>query len=655
MRDIIKKALTVALSAVLVFVALVPVPVGNQRVDSVTHQKAEAAVPAVAVPVIAATVLAACGVYIVGTTEITYNGNRTTVANALIQYLGNTIYDGTEAASEALSSCVTPEGNIDLGALAQTGILGAIPAFASAMIEQGSATVGENSVLSPVFNLSGNSIKVAGDTPFHQEMLEAAGVTMNIPDRYYYIGGCYYDFQLDSSSTQASKYLFYFYYDVAPDGTVNLTTSNDSQGNLILWTPQYCYYDEVRLRADGSVYQVDSGSLGRSRLKLFYDYTPAYETELSALHSFNVNNSSITSAVDDAINMRVKSDVLSDSFVAPETTVEPFEPTAEQLEAGYDSTAVIEAQIGEVNGNLADVIARINAQTQALSGIGTTLEALRGLVNGTATNVDAISVALNSFPGLLQGILDAVTPLNNGLSGILTALNPLAAILSAVTSILGVLTGLQASPFTWLSSWWGTLTANWQDLLDWLGATPFGQAVDGVIDALGQVGAGVASGAADVLGGVQALGQTLAGELQGVLDGVLSIPASIAATLDGILAAEAEAQYTPSGEGLRLRDELRAQLEAQLDMKAPFCYMRRMQALASTVSGNFGGSPSFYFDVDMPYAGVQRFDAGELLNQEWGTLTLAQYIRVMITATLCAGLLAVSLKIAIGRIGNKEG
>ena len=169
MSDLIRKPLTVALAAVLVFSVCVPVPSGVSAYDRLRYEQAEAT-PAVvlAVPVILATAAAAYGVYVTGTSVTEYNAN--------VQAL----YDGYSNASSywsaswanycqekggfdnAMQSCVTADGNISLQTLTDAGFWDGLRSYTVYCVNNGTAVEGVTSNLDSLATLTirGNTCNV---------------------------------------------------------------------------------------------------------------------------------------------------------------------------------------------------------------------------------------------------------------------------------------------------------------------------------------------------------------------------------------------------------------------------------------------------------------------------------------------------------------
>lgn len=86
-------------------------------------------------------------------------------------------------------------------------------------------------------------------------------------------------------------------------------------------------------------------------------------------------------------------------------------------------------------------------------------------------------------------------------------------------------------------------------------------------------------------------------------------------------------------------------LSVNLRNKVPFCYVVRTQDALGALNSNWGSNRSFYFDIDVPYAGTLRFDGELMLSQQVGNFDMAQTFRVLITSLLCLGLLYRSYKV----------
>ena len=117
---------SVAVSVALVFYCLVPVPVGIEQVDN-RIDKAEAIAPAIPAMIVIGTAIAASGVYVAGTTTVEYNGNLTSLANAVQQ-----TWEAAHTSSEphdwngVVSNAVTADGKVSMQRLQEAGVIDAI-------------------------------------------------------------------------------------------------------------------------------------------------------------------------------------------------------------------------------------------------------------------------------------------------------------------------------------------------------------------------------------------------------------------------------------------------------------------------------------------------------------------------------------------------
>lgn len=633
------RALIGAVLSMALVVSLFPVPSGSTVLDRARYGRAEAIAPAVPVAVVFATALAAYGVYIAGSGVASYEANR---AQVYSDFMTANNLSSSEADS-MMAGAVTPEGNIDLEALASSGFFGLVPALLSSMFDKGSAITGETSKNGSV---DGVTIEGRSFPPMEMLPVEYARIDQTRVSEWGKVALWY---KKRVTNTYPSYDIWTFAYAESP-------VSINWVGNYYILNAKYVQirkYDRTGFDSPG-YYETGQG----------FTLTPGV-TGLNASIEY-VNGASVSEIVSvDNYAVVVEESVQNGSAVTPTNIVQVFEPTVEQLSAGYDSTTVLEAEVAEQTATIADLQAQILAQAAQIGMLQTSVEGVQASVDGLGAGIDDVN-------GNLGDILDALAPLVAPATGVLVMLSPLAAILTAVNaivtsvqSIAGVATGVQSSPFAWLASWWqsltgwwatllqwlavndvaswwGTLSGWWQGLLDWVGATPIGQVIG--------AGVGVIDDAiADVVSGVLGLASDIAGVISAVNAGV----AAIVAALDGVLAGEVT--ITPptleAGTGIVLADQARRDLEALLDQKAPFCYVRRVQAVGNSMAGAFSSSSSFYVDVPLSTYGDVRFDAGQVLNQSWNGNTVAWYMRMLLTAVLCAGLIALAIRISLSVLG----
>lgn len=611
MREYAKKPLTVAFAAVLVFMALFPVPVGARSLDRARFQEANAN-PAVAAPLIITTALAACGVYVAGYDLSAYANNQQTISGQFLQFCADNLYhEDIDAATAAIQSAVTPGGAIDMGVLSSLGILGLIPNFATGLIEGGQAVSGDNS-------LAGSTgVLYIGNSPFPTIQNMPSFLSNAQAEVARYTGRNDYDFvalKVNVSPTYDYIMMYYFYF--APSGaTWNFYDYTSYQ------TVRSSGIYEVQINQDtrsGKLTTFNASSVNVGFSNSSYLLNPDYDWVMRDEGVVTSKGFVSTSA---AI---VNGEIAANTAAYPTTQVQPFEPTAEQLAAGYDVSAILEA---------------INSNTGTIEGVAAQLGSIAGLLSPVA------GIAAN-----VQSIKDAWT--------------------TTMTA--------QATPFPWLNALLSPITAGVQAVQSWIGDTPFPTIMQTVIDGVQAIPDGIRNVGDDILEGLGAIpgaigtaSDVIVGGLQGVLDASLGLAGDIADALgldaiadalispvQGILeAVQATNNPTyPTGAGVALAADAKAQFDAKLLEKAPFCYVKRAQVVGENVAANFGGAASFY--VDFPFPMMQeplRVDATPFFLQSWGGFTVAEWIRMLLTSVLCAGFIVVAIKVAMRTVGTGAG
>lgn len=632
MKERVKKPLTVALAAVLVLMALFPVPVGARSLDRARFQEANAN-PALAAPLIIGTALAACGVYVAGYDIAAYSSNRETISGQFVQFCADNLYhEDIDAATAAIQSAVTPGGAVDMGVLSSLGILGLIPAFSEGLISSNQAVNGVSSLesMQGVLNIGNHQFAYASGIP--------AVVATHSSEQL--------------AQAQANGYA----------DLVAMSVATEKNGNV---TYQLYFTDASTMTA--SLYETTSGGADYSQLRLkFYGQvvtltclnTGAYSSGITNVTTRNtisvclngVRDLSAASTVDrfwyvyqgieypvtgyDVSNGMVSratavvnGEIAANTAAYPTSQVQPFEPTAEQLAAGYDTSSILDA---------------INSNTGTVEGIAAQLGTLAGLLSpvaGIAANVQSIKDAWTNTSTAQTTPFPWLDALWDSLFGILGA-TPLPDLLSPIT--LGV-----------------------QAVQSWIGDTPFPTIMQTVID-----------GVQAIPDGIRNLGQDLTGSLEGLLDGVLSIPGTLEGVLDGVLegvqaipgsieqvieAVQAGVvdltgaldavmhpqlpQFEPPSGSIAVPPGTLQAAEFDIKDKVPFCYVIRARDALGSMFANFNGNRSFYFDLDIPNAGTVTFDGEVVLSQNMGGLDIATTIRVLATGLLCLGLLYRAYKV----------
>ena len=604
MQAVSKKAVTVVLAAVVVFMMAFPVPIKGLLIEKARYEQAKAN-PVIAVPVILGTALAAAGVYVTGTTASQYNGNLESV------YQG--ISNGTQWYSEAWASYVQEKGSFDaamqsaitvdgesinLQVLADEGFYDTVNQYTAYVIANNEAMTGASSIAANESCLCIGNAKylfysdvpsVFNDARMNDEkqaMAQEGRVLVAWVDAH--------------SSRWPVRYHFYYATSANPAFTQQSITSANQlyMTNLKVVVFAGDNINSSRAWEEGSslLLNPNSGYLNPG---------VTWESQSLDVRTEESTKDGIVAVVADAIAQGIAE--------APTSTVEPFTPTAEQLAEGYTSADVVEA---------------INSGNETTSGIAEDVAALLPAVQG------------------LAGLLSPLAGIAANVAGIDTN----------VTSILSNVAGLASAPFTWLAEWWATLTGWWNELLTWLGDTPFGNVMGTVISGVQALPGAIGGAATDVLGGIAAIPGALQGWLEGILDGVLSIPGSIAGVIEGIqqavsdMAGAIEGIFEPfirptmpvdtgGTVGIALPPGLFEAEKFDLSEKVPFCYLIRSQSALTTMFSNFATYRSFYFDLDVPFAGNIRFDGEPVLSQSFGAFDIADTIKGLATGLLCLGLL----------------
>lgn len=598
MRECAKKPLTVALAAVLVFMALFPVPVGARSLDRARFQEANAN-PAVAAPLIITTALAACGVYVAGYDMTAYANNQQTISGQFIEFCADNLYhEDIDAATAAIQSAVTPGGAIDMGVLSSLGILGLIPNFATGLLEGGQAVSGDNS-------LAGSTgVLYIGNKPFPTIQNTPSFLT-NAQDKVARrTGRNDYDFvALWVGVSPTYNYIMRYYFYFAPSGATwnfyDYTSYQAVKSDGIY---------EVQINQDtrnGELTTFNADSVSVEFSNSSYLLNPDYEWVMR-------NEGVVTSTGFVSTSAAVVNGTIAANTAAyPTTQVQPFEPTAEQLATGYDVSAILEA---------------INSNTGTIEGVAAQLGSIAGLLSPVA------GIAAN-----VQSIKDAWTTTMTAQATPFPWLNSL---LSPITA------GVQA-----VQSWIGdTPFPNiMQTVLDGVQAIP---------DGIRNLGDDLTGSLEGVLDGVLSIPGTLEGVLDGVLEGVKAIPGSIAQVIEAVQAGVVDLtgaldavmhpqlpQFEPPSGSIAVPPGTLQAAEFDINDKVPFCYVIRARDAIGSMFANFSGNRSFYFDLDIPNAGTVTFDGEVVLSQSMGGLDIATTIRILATALLCLGLLYRAYKV----------
>lgn len=638
MQGTLKKSLTVVLAAVLFFAACFPVPSGAFRMDRARFGQANANPAVLAVPVVLATAVAAYGVYITGTSVAEYEANV------------QAFYDGYSNASSywsqswaqycqdkgsfdnALQSCVTSEGNINLQTLTDNGFWDGVRSYSAYCVSNDDFGVGVDSYPT-VSNLAFGNFTVE-TVPNDVTALPGYSLYSEKIDQYaanYKFDG-YGVSHWSNAYGNWITYTFYFARDV--DNPIYFAYGT-FHGGVTAWTHTNST-GSFKINEDNVYIQVYEGNPTQVKSKGTTNNTPLMLTGAKLVDGVQyyvidggVSDNEFT--VSSGVVANVISSVLDNTAAMPTTTVEPFAPTAEQLSTGYTMADVLEATQA-IGGDVAAIAAQISGLTTLLSplaGIAQNVQNIRDWWSSVVTSQSTPFPWLQALWNSLFGILGA-TPLPQLLAPIGTAL---------------------------------------QSLVSWVGNTPFGTVIGSLLDAVLGI-------PAYITGGVQSLSALL----QGILDASLGLAGDIAdalglstfidallGPLNGILGyvSGQDRAQTYSG-GFTAPQTFAADMEALLRDKVPFCYIIRSRDAIAAIGGNMGAvqtrslseqsvsrsGRTFYFDLELPYAGEIRFDGEQVLSQPLGYYDIGTTIRLLATALLCFGLLLRAWKTAERTIGG---
>jgi|GEM_PF-2541376 len=607
-NQITRRLTGAALAALLLFFACVPVPTNVQALDRVRYQKAYAGPEAVVLggtPAMLLTLMGMAGVYVACNTDGEWLENSAALASDFAQFVNENGYVNEYNCD--ISQYVDETGqNIDVSAAYAGGFYTMLQAYLDS--ESASQLMGEgaNSVATHKKSVSidGHDFPMTDSIPYANRVLSYPSVQELTGQGFALVG---------YNAKQNGNYLTIDYMFVKSTLAEGIPVQLSYVGNEVYRADfqsgterKYVLVTMVNNEISGSVSPSNgywshwqSNGLG---LKMYtganFSYQGATLVPGAAVSEY--------AGVFDPASVQARLGEIASGAV---DKVRIFEPTAEQLEAGYDYQTIMQNE---------------------LAGI------------------------------------------NTGIEGLDQAINTLIGITSAISS--------------WLSSTlFGQYCAN---VTTWLGDTPFGNimatVIDGVTDIPGHVddaGEVVAGGIAALPGAIEGVLErtfpdsvAIPGVLQDVLAGVQAIPATLAdvvsAVQTGVMDITAALEnvgnikpnmpeQTDEPMQFALPPAMQADYMNDLRDRVPFCYVVRMQEAMQGLSGNMTYSQaqglraqsssydmrSFYFDVEIPYAGEVRFDAEPFLSQQFGALDIATTIRILVSVLLCYGILLRAYKV----------
>lgn len=635
MDRVSRKVTSIALAAVLCFWMAFPVSA------FVKPERAEAN-PAIAIPIIFGTALAAGGVYVAGASMTQYNANLQSVYDGFQQATSQWSQSWGEYVSvqgsfeQAMNSCVTADGTIQLQTLADAGFFDSLNTYSAYCVQNGSMVEGVNSAIGrySVADLGGYTVATCAGMPAMFDIM-----TFETSGSYTVFGG----YNEESGSNYVnSKLCEPWGYAYFVDGETQSLRFNNN-GEVVI----------PCMRVTWGIYENNAGAkTGRTTSASGY-----------TLKVNGVNDPILNSQVDWSVgaeganyytdvNKKVKAGaspaVIDGTATAPTSTVQPFEPTAEQISAGFDSSAVINA----INSGTAETSAGINDVISTLTGtIGGVLNDIKTGVNGLES---AIGTAISTGASIVvSGVSSAITTGVNTLSTVLndikTASQTIEQTLGGAisTTLTGIATGI-AGIGTTLGDIWGDLQGWYTDWLAWVGTTPLGALIAQVIAALN---AGVLdlSGLLELVNaGVLDLSTAIELVQTAVQDGV----AEITGAIEGIQFPSFEWPKVEGSPQVALPPgDMRSSMDAVIQDKAPFAYMYTFGEGIQSLE--YSSEPKFRmrhtFDVVADEVEID-INAEPWLNRDLGGVTIAQLLRASVTLTLCMGLLYGAYKTALAAV-----
>lgn len=461
--EVVNKVLGVVLSAALVFY-LFPVSTGIGPIDRARYEEAEAVPIAVAPLAVFGTALAAYGIYVAASNANDYGTSLSSLFSDFVSGSGMT----QQEIEALLTSSVTGAGAIALGNLGSS-FFGMLQTWAQGLVSGGDAVTGASSAAANVGMLYvGNyGYRTWDYIPECYEDLIYNGqhqIERWNGERDLLAWGVFeestnvnYKFVTSTHLNTESGFEGYF---------VNPSVRNGVNA-LSLWDAAiFTYYEYQDGRHDVTSWSGSSVELSGGD----YVFSPTAQFA-SRYYDITRGGEALAPTV-------VAPDVAAGTAMVPDATVQPFEPTAAQLEAGY---------------SMADVVEAVNAGTGATEGVGEQV----GEIGET-----------------LQGVGDDV-----------------AAIGSSVGVIESIWTGLATTPFGWLSTFMSNVTNSWNSLLSWIGNTPLAT----LLAPLAGIGTIVAALTGN--GGVlEWLGNTTASDLfAGVTGGLTGVVTALNADFSGLM------------------------------------------------------------------------------------------------------------------------
>lgn len=290
-----------------------------------------------------ATALTAGGVYIGGTTLTQYNANLDSIYDGFSQATGQWSQSWSDYVSakgsfdNAMNSCVTADGNIELQTLSDAGFFDSLDSYSAYCVSNGTMATGPSSLgtVTQSFNMYGMTFNTFSSVPWANYFQTYIDQMQASNPSYVHMVSLL--IQQNGSNTDYTLY----YYDSDRVPVYDNSSYHSMYNNRK--TFRYAY---IQVNNSGGLNASRSGVSSTSSFDI-YDNTKVYDSASNTgfgsyvnpdVTFVNANNPSVTGE----LVQGQEGLATYDAKVVPSTsTVAPFEPTAEQLAAGYSSSDLV--------------------------------------------------------------------------------------------------------------------------------------------------------------------------------------------------------------------------------------------------------------------------------------------------------------------------
>lgn len=589
-----KRFTSAVLAALLLLFAVAPVPSNVYALDRLRYERAHAN-PLVIGGVelgyeAAVTLLGMAGVYVGATTLDEYGPQMQALVDDFTAYVNANGYFNEYNCD--LSQYVDETGqNINVKAAYDAGFYDMVQSYLGS--ENARAILADGTVSNAI------------DKPVHKEYQGHAFYTVDqIPYMSLYLTDSAFSRRVLTDGMQVIGYQYLEHVDgaekyrvwLASGSTPKNFTYNENDGNPYLYASSFTKYD-FKVKDNALV----GGSVGGNYGMYVYTDNSGAMFSKSAVISVggsvleNVAGVSPFAGVFSPANVSARIGEIANGVY---DKVRIFNPTAEQLEAGYDFQTIVSGE---------------------LAGISTGIEGLDRAINTLIGVTSAISSWLSStlFGQYCANVTTWLgdTPFGNVMGTVIDGVSDIPGHVDDAGQV--VAGGIAALP----GAIEGVLERTFPDSV----------AIPGVLE--------------QTLSGVQAIPASIQSVIDAVNSGVLDLTGAI----EGVMEmrpqwpkwespeGEVEAFFVPTGttDGVQVK----------LEDKVPFCYVVRSQAALTSMFANFSSNRSFYLDMEIPNAGSVHFDGESVLSQNLGLTDIATTIRIALTGLLCFALLYRAYKV----------